>query len=148
MRSMKLTLTPLFTGISRHRNVMTTERGMVKILDFGLAKFIAGSSFARPGNDYFSGPHRFSMETMPGVILGTPTYISPEQARGQEVDGRTDIFSLGVLLYRMVTGRALFEGSSVGDIMVSMLEREPQPPGYYITDAPRAADGDGRRRHK
>src|SRR5262249_8020606 len=74
--------------------------------------------------------------TESGVVMGTPRYMSPEQARGMKVDGRTDIFSLGVALYEMIAGRAPFEGATPGDVIVSILEREPPPVSRYAEGIP------------
>ena len=112
-------------------NVMLRPDGYVKVLDFGLAKLIESApsetgsgAETDPGSEMetrqFSG-------TKPGLILGTISYLSPEQARGLEVDARTDIWSLGVVLYELAAGRAPFPGSTASDVIVSILEREPPP---------------------
>ena len=90
--------------------------GAVKIVDFGLAKFVASGAGA---------PDRH--ETLPGILLGTTPYMSPEQAQGLRVDGRSDLFSLGVVLFEMATGRPPFGGSSVGSAIASILRDEPPP---------------------
>ncbi len=99
-------------------NIFLTRDGVVKILDFGLAKL------AEPGG----GPQG-SMATVsvtePGVVLGTVGYMSPEQVRGQTVDHRTDIFSLGAVLYEMLSGRRAFQGSTSADTMSAILKEEP-----------------------
>ena len=106
-------------------NVMLRPDGYVKILDFGLAKLtdqrnemLSMSSSRTEGNFVF---------TMPGVVLGTVAYMSPEQAEGLNIDGRTDIWGLGVLLYEMVSGKLPFEGTSPSHTMVAILEHQPQP---------------------
>ncbi len=102
-------------------NIMLRADGLVKVLDFGLAKLTQPKKV---------GPEdvtRKNIDTAAGLVMGTVTYMSPEQARGLEVDARTDIWSLGVLLYEMVSGRRPFEGPTPSDILVSVLEREPQP---------------------
>jgi serine/threonine-protein kinase len=102
-------------------NVMLRSDGFVKVLDFGLAKLV---------------PHHASMEeseaatesmvkTNPGRVMGTVSYMSPEQARGQEVDSRTDVWSLGVVLYEMLTGRVPFAGETPSHVIVSILEGDP-----------------------
>ena len=103
-------------------NVMLRRDGYVKVLDFGLAKLTPSIS---PDDD--ADAIEMDVETRSGAILGTMTYMSPEQARGLKVDSRTDIFSLGVVLYEMLTCRAPFLGKTPVDVLVSMLERDPQP---------------------
>ena len=101
-------------------NIMLRPDGYVKVLDFGLAKLIEASSVPDDST------------TQTGMIMGTPSYMSPEQARGQKVDHRTDIWSLGVLLHEMAVGTRPFKGQSRVDLMVSILEREPSPlPDYF-----------------
>ena len=100
-------------------NVMLRRDGIVKVLDFGLAKLTEQKEV---------GPEdatRQLVQTSAGVVMGTVAYMSPEQARGLASDGRTDIWSLGVVLYEMLTGRAPFEGPTTSDLIVSVLEREP-----------------------
>lgn len=103
-------------------NLIVTSRGLVKVLDFGLAKI---TSPPAKSDDHRTAA--LGLETAPGVILGTVAYMSPEQARGLEVDPRTDLFSLGVLFYEMLTGKRPFEGVTTGDLLVSILSREPEP---------------------
>jgi len=100
-------------------NVIVSRGGTVKVLDFGLAKM-------QPAGDTATGAHTFTVEaTREGVVLGTPTYMSPEQARGQAVDRRTDIWAFGCVLYEMLTGRAPFAGGTVTDTLAAVLDREP-----------------------
>src|SRR3989442_1389623 len=93
-------------------NIMLRRDGYVKVLDFGLAKLTAKSS-ARPTVD--SDPSTL-IKTEPGVVMGTAQYMSPEQARGLALDARTDIFSIGVVLYEMVARRRPFEGATISDM--------------------------------
>lgn len=108
-------------------NVMLRRDGVVKVLDFGLAKLIKAQTPA--GDDRISG-----ME-IPGVV-GTPRYMSPEQVRGEEVDGRSDIFSLGVVLYEMLTARAPFEGATWSELSADILHRDPGPLARYVRGVP------------
>src|SRR5262249_17058322 len=102
-------------------NVMVRSDGYIKVLDFGLAKLTERKVVV----PYAQAPVRMMLNTTPGLVLGTAQYMSPEQARGQAVDGRADIWSLGAVLYEMVTGRAPFEGETPSDVIVSILEKEP-----------------------
>ena len=102
-------------------NIMLRKDGYVKVLDFGLAKLSEQQASRSATAQTLGG------ETDPGIVLGTVTYMSPEQARGLKVDGRTDIFSLGIVLYEIITGRAPFSGATPSDVMVSILNREPPP---------------------
>ena len=103
-------------------NIMLRRDGYVKVLDFGLAKLTQPQALMNEGT-----PVASTVETKPGVVLGTVAYMSPEQARSLEVDERTDVFSLGVVLYEMLTGRAPFTGETPSHVIVSILEREPEP---------------------
>jgi serine/threonine protein kinase/Tol biopolymer transport system component len=101
-------------------NIKVTPDGVVKVLDFGLAKAIVGEFVnAEPL------PPGRSDATIQGVILGTATYMSPEQARGQAVDTRTDIWAFGCVFYEMLTGRRAFAGDSLTDTLALVIEREP-----------------------
>jgi serine/threonine protein kinase/sugar lactone lactonase YvrE len=100
-------------------NIMLRPDGYVKVLDFGLAKLSARS------DTDLSMAARLKTDT--GVVIGTSRYMSPEQARGLPVDARTDVWSLGVVLYEMLAGRAPFEGHTNSDVLASILEREPAP---------------------
>jgi len=104
-------------------NIMVREDHLVKVLDFGLAKLVQ-----QEANELDSeGVTRALHKTTPGVVMGTAEYMSPEQARGQEVDERTDIWSLGVVLYRMVTGKTPFSGGTISDVIASILKTDPPP---------------------
>jgi eukaryotic-like serine/threonine-protein kinase len=112
-------------------NIIVTDRGLAKVLDFGIAKVIGGAP-----NESDDSPS-LSQKTAEGVVLGTVSYMSPEQARGLEVDSRTDIFSLGVVLYEMITGQRPFEAPTTGDTLVAILHREPRRlSGNVIESAP------------
>jgi Tol biopolymer transport system component len=103
-------------------NIKVTTEGKVKVLDFGLAKAFE----AETANTQLSNSPTLSLAaTHAGVILGTAAYMSPEQAKGRAVDKRTDIFALGCVLYEMLTGRAVFEGDDVQDILGAVLKSEP-----------------------
>jgi Tol biopolymer transport system component len=103
-------------------NIEVTPDGQVKVLDFGLAKaFLDGPA----GSDLSQSPTFARGGTETGVILGTAAYMSPEQARGKAVDGRTDIWSFGCVLYEALTGRKLFEGETVSDTIAKILTLEP-----------------------
>lgn len=103
-------------------NVVLRRDGYVKVLDFGLAK-LAGTSL-----DYANSQietRAIELKTTPGMVMGTVAYMSPEQARGLPVDVRTDVWSLGVVLYEMVAGRKPFSGETSTDVIISIVQREP-----------------------
>ncbi|MEQ1904806.1 MAG: alpha/beta fold hydrolase [Pirellulaceae bacterium] len=102
-------------------NLMVRKDGLLKVLDFGLAKSVA----IHDGSDHATDSHHFSSN--PGLVIGTVAYMSPEQARGKSLDTRTDIFSLGVVLYELLTGEIPFPGETATDILAAILEREPKP---------------------
>ncbi|HKE22584.1 MAG TPA: protein kinase [Bryobacteraceae bacterium] len=101
-------------------NIKITPEGRVKVLDFGLAKAVSGEGTA--ATDPISSPTVTMRSTQPGVILGTAAYMSPEQARGQNVDRRADIWAFGVILFEMLTGRQLFPGRTVSDTLAHVLK--------------------------
>jgi serine/threonine protein kinase/tetratricopeptide (TPR) repeat protein len=105
-------------------NVFVTKRGQVKLLDFGLAKLVAKDVLALNPDDSASRGPQDSLSIV-GVISGTPAYMSPEQVRGDDLDGRTDIFALGLLLYEMATGQQAFGGRTGGAIIEAILTRTP-----------------------
>jgi serine/threonine protein kinase len=113
-------------------NIIIRRDGIVKVLDFGIAKLLEPHS---PVND-LEAPTRVMMNTSPGVMIGTVSYMSPEQARGVEVDARTDIWSFGVMLYEMLFGRVPFQGPTISHIVVSILEHEPPLLTGISVDAP------------
>jgi Tol biopolymer transport system component len=102
-------------------NIMLRRDALVKVLDFGLAK-LTESSTAGLISD---APTRVRVNTETGMVMGTARYMSAEQARGQKVDARTDIFSFGVVFYEMITGRAPFEGETASDVVGAILKTEP-----------------------
>jgi len=102
-------------------NIKVTPQGNVKVLDFGLAKPITDTA----SSDLSHSPTMTYSPTQAGVLLGTAAYMSPEQARGQEVDKRTDIWAFGVVLWEMLTGKRLFDGDTVSDILAAVLRAEP-----------------------
>ena len=105
-------------------NVIITPSGQVKVLDFGLATSGGGSASGSDPNLSHS-PTLTHAATRAGVILGTAAYMSPEQARGKNVDRRTDVWSFGCVLYECLTGRPLYQGETVSDLIARILEREP-----------------------
>jgi len=107
-------------------NLMLTRRGEVKVLDFGLAKM------TRPEEQNVSSDISTIVSTEPGVVMGTVKYISPEQMLGQEVDHRTDIFSLGVVRYEMATGTLPFKGDTATALSDAILHKQPTVPGRRV----------------
>lgn len=114
-------------------NLMVTPRGLVKVLDFGIAKQLNTTSSSIGAKDRT----RTAMElTSPGVVLGTVSYMSPEQAFGRPLDHRTDLFSLGVVLYQMVTGTLPFVGATFTQTIDRILHHEPTPPAVLNAEVP------------
>jgi hypothetical protein len=132
---------------------MLRPDGLVKVLDFGIAKLIERPSLLLPASNddrdtaplkeddadsdpYTTTPDVKVESTAPGVILGTVTYMSPEQLRGQKIDARSDIFSLGIVLYEMIAGVPPFSGKTQADKIAAILEHEPDPLTDYRPDVP------------
>src|SRR5579864_2873441 len=103
-------------------NILVTEAGHAKIADFGIAKL------------------NLAHFTLPGRVMGTPAYMAPEQLSGEGVDGRSDLFSLGVILYSMITGHSPFPGSSATTVCFKVVNREPVPASSFDLDVPRLLD--------
>ncbi len=113
-------------------NIMVRTDGIVKVLDFGLAKLTE-----RHESSVGSEASTVALvQTEPGSVLGTVAYMSPEQAAGREVDARSDIWSLGVVLYEMITAHAPFDGASKSHVIVAITDREPTPVTQFAPDVP------------
>lgn len=114
-------------------NIMLRRDGYVKVLDFGIAKL---SENEAPVNSDSEAPTLVQSSTDPGMVIGTASYMSPEQARGGKVDARSDIFSLGVVLYEMVTQRRPFSGASPIETIAALLHSEPLPIKHHVPATP------------
>jgi len=108
-------------------NIMVRLDGIVKVLDFGLAKPVAGFKVKDDSSEN---------KTIPGTVMGSARYMSPEQARGLEVTSATDIWSLGVVLYELLVGKAPFDGETTADTLAAVIYHEPEPIGNLLPNAP------------
>ena len=115
-------------------NLMRTDRGLIKVLDFGLAKFL-GAGGAR--DNAVTRPQ----VTVAGMVVGTVSYMAPEQALGHAVDHRADLFSLGIVLYELATGRMPFAGTTPTEIIDRILHETPVPPSRFDPAIPQSFDG-------
>src|SRR6185312_3483681 len=102
-------------------NIKFAGNGVVKVLDFGLAKVWDGA----PQSDLSGSPRLTASDLGGRILIGTPSYMSPEQARGTSLDARTDIWSFGCVLYEMLAGRAPFAGDTISDTIAAILEHDP-----------------------
>ena len=113
-------------------NIMIRSDGYVKVLDFGIAKLKERKASANDSETALAP----LVNTEPGLVIGTPQYMSPEQLRGLDVDGRSDIFSFGAMLYEMVGGSHPFEGRTVSEIIAAILDKDPPPLTQNVPDVP------------
>ena len=134
-------------------NIKVTPDGQVKVLDFGLAKALEPSASSNQTIDVMMSPTVTNPATQLGVILGTAAYMSPEQAKGRPVDRRSDIWAFGVILFEMLTGRRVFDGETVTDILAAIVTRDPvwdalppHTPEAVVRLLRRCLDRDRRRR--
>src|SRR5215217_8071918 len=118
-------------------NIMVRRNGYVKVLDFGLAKLTETIDRSPADGE---AQTRVLVHTDAGVVMGTSHYMSPEQARGKPVDGRSDIWSLGVVIYELVAGRTPFEGETSTDVIVAITQKEPPPLARFAPSVPAELD--------
>jgi eukaryotic-like serine/threonine-protein kinase len=112
------------------QNIITNSHGQIKVLDFGLAKVLREEGSLDDGRAIETGL------STPGMLMGTPAYMSPEQVRGETLDARSDIFSFGSVLYEMVSGQHLFAGSTTAETLAAILTTEPEPLARYLSNVP------------
>jgi serine/threonine protein kinase len=117
-------------------NIMLRSDGIVKILDFGLAKLAGRATVSNDDETVLQASPGSGTLTRPGMVMGTVAYMSPEQARGQELDHRSDVFSFGSILYEMVSGQAPFRGESSVEVMNSVIREQPHPLGEINAEIP------------
>ncbi|MBA3633912.1 MAG: protein kinase [Acidobacteria bacterium] len=114
-------------------NIIVRSDGYVKILDFGLAKLVEQKNKSLIGLEDATAKQN---ETAIGLIMGTVNYMSPEQAKGERIDARTDIFSLGVVIYEMIAGKTPFAGDSMSETFANLINKEPQPLARFTANVP------------
>src|SRR5439155_189669 len=117
-------------------NIMVRVDGYVKVLDFGLAKLTEASTASTDTG----APTAVRSITQTGVLIGTVKYMSPERARGEKIDARSDIFSLGLVLYETLAGLSPVAGSTTADVIAAILRQEPLPIRHYLPEAPEALE--------
>jgi serine/threonine protein kinase/Flp pilus assembly protein TadD len=122
-------------------NIMLRPDGYAKVLDFGIVKLT--EKFTEQQSTYSASPENATVllvNTDANMVMGSPSYMSPEQARGLKVDARTDIFSLGVVIYEMVAGKRPFDAETASDVIATILERNPPPLAHHTIGAPEALE--------